>query len=186
MIFTPRPGFATQVWRITPRRIDAGQVRGKWAGRVAPAHPSTEAATLRHDAAGLLSVKRGGGSFDFGITTAADPSADNDDIVIGRVIEGGEVRPTCRRIAKASTHFARVAEGALLSSHLTRDESTWMPLLASQVVAAMGALPVVSVPGQGEGMASSREKACTYGGTNSFCAQAKPLKKLQLARARML
>mmetsp|Transcript_28063 Transcript_28063/g.78263 ORF Transcript_28063/g.78263 Transcript_28063/m.78263 type:complete len:145 (+) Transcript_28063:500-934(+) len=144
MIFTPRPGFATQVWRITPRRIDAGQVRGKWAGRVAPAHPSTEAATLRHDAAGLLSVKRGGGSFDFGITTAADPSADNDDIVIGRVIEGGEV------------------------------------------VAAMGALPVVSVPGQGEGMASSREKACTYGGTNSFCAQAKPLKKLQLARARML
>jgi len=45
---------------------------------------------------------------------------------------------------------------------------------------------VVAVPGQGEGMAASREKACAYGGADAFCAQGKPLRKLQLARAKLL
>lgn len=80
------------MWRITPRRIDAGQVRGKWAGRVPPLHPTTESPSLSHDAAGLVSVKRGGGSFDFGITTAPDAAADADSIVIGKVVEGREVK----------------------------------------------------------------------------------------------
>ena len=53
-------------------------------------------------------------------------------------------------------------------------------------LAAIAALPVVAVPGQGEGMAASREKACAYGGADSFCAQGKPLRKLQLARAKLL
>jgi hypothetical protein len=92
LIAYPRLHAPHQVWRITPRRIDAGQVRGKWAGRVPPSHPSTESASLSHDARGLVSVRRGGGSFDFGITTAPDAAADAESIVIGRVVEGSEVR----------------------------------------------------------------------------------------------
>jgi len=65
------------VWRITGRRIDAGQVRGKYAGRVPPPIPPSEGAGLSHDAAGLVSVRRTG-SFDFGLTTAADASADDE------------------------------------------------------------------------------------------------------------
>jgi len=84
------------------------------------------------------------GSFDFGLTTAADATADDEYVVIGRVVEGGDA------------------------------------------LAAIAALPVVAVPGQGEGMAASREKACAYGGADAFCAQGKPLRKLQLARAKLL
>jgi cyclophilin family peptidyl-prolyl cis-trans isomerase len=71
------------------KRIGAGAVQGKFAMRVAPTTPSSESGSLSHDAAGLLSVKRGGGSFDFGITTGVG-SADDDAqfAVIGRVIDG--------------------------------------------------------------------------------------------------
>ena len=64
----------SQVWSIQRgRRIDAGQVQGKFALREAPTTPASEASGLSHDAAGLLSVRRGGGLFDFGITTAPTP-----------------------------------------------------------------------------------------------------------------
>ena len=77
------------VWSIQRgKRIDAGALQGKFALRQAPATPLTEASTLSHDAAGLLSVKRGGGSFDFGISTAPLPEYDEDFAVIGRVVEG--------------------------------------------------------------------------------------------------
>ena len=79
----------SQVWSIQQgKRIDAGAVQGKFALRVAPTTPLDEAAGLSHDAAGLLSVKRGGGVFDFGITTAATPEYDATHAVIGRVLEG--------------------------------------------------------------------------------------------------
>lgn len=80
----------SQVWSIQKgKRIGAGAVQGKFAMRVAPTTPSSESGSLSHDAAGLLSVKRGGGSFDFGITTGVG-SADDDAqfAVIGRVIDG--------------------------------------------------------------------------------------------------
>ena len=77
------------IWSIQRgKRIDAGQVQGKYALRLAPSIPPNESAALTHDAAGLLSVRRGGGSFDFGITTAPTPEFDEDFIVIGRVIDG--------------------------------------------------------------------------------------------------
>ena len=79
----------SQVWSVQRgRRIDAGAVQGKFALRVAPTSPPDESANLSHDAAGLLSVRRGGGSFDFGITTAPTPQDDQSYAVIGRVIEG--------------------------------------------------------------------------------------------------
>ena len=70
------------------KRIGAGAVQGKFVMRVPPTTPPTESAGLSHDAAGLLSVRRGGGTFDFGITSAATPEDDADFAVIGRVVEG--------------------------------------------------------------------------------------------------
>ena len=79
----------SQIWSVQKgKRIGAGAVQGKFVMRMAPTTPLTESATLSHDAAGLLSVRRGGGTFDFGITTGVTPEADSDFAVIGRVIEG--------------------------------------------------------------------------------------------------
>ena len=81
----------SQVWAVQRgKRINAGAVQGKFAMRVAPTYALSEAAGLSHDASGLLSVKRGGGSFDFGITTAPTPDFDDEFIVIGRVLEGAD------------------------------------------------------------------------------------------------
>ena len=86
---TPVSYAYSQVWSIQRgRRIDAGQVQGKFALREAPTTPASEASGLSHDAAGLLSVRRGGGLFDFGITTAPTPEYDDEYIVIGRVVDG--------------------------------------------------------------------------------------------------
>ena len=35
-------------------------------------------------------MRRGGGTFDFGITTGPDPASDADYVVIGRVVDGLE------------------------------------------------------------------------------------------------
>ena len=86
---TPVSYAYSQVWSVqSGKRIDAGAVSGKFALRQAPLTPVTEASGLSHDAAGLISVRRGGGSFDFGITTAPAPEYDADYVVIGRVIDG--------------------------------------------------------------------------------------------------
>ena len=83
---------SSQVWRIVQgKAIDAGQVSGKWALRAAPATPPNESASLSHDAAGLLSVRRGGRTFDFSITTSADTSRDAEFAVIGRVLDGEQI-----------------------------------------------------------------------------------------------
>ena len=83
-------GYAySTVWSIQRgKRIDAGAVQGKFALRVAPTTSLSESAALSHDAAGLLSVRRGGGTFDFAITSAPTPEYDADNIVIGRVVDG--------------------------------------------------------------------------------------------------
>jgi len=79
----------SQVWSIQRgKRIGAGAVQGKFALRVAPSMPVTESSTLSHDSAGLLSMRRGGGSFDFILTTGPAPEYDSDFAVIGRVLDG--------------------------------------------------------------------------------------------------
>jgi cyclophilin family peptidyl-prolyl cis-trans isomerase len=77
------------VWRILKdRRVDFGQVAGRYAYRIAPATPASESAALSHDRAGLISVPKQGGSFDFSITLAATPELDATNKVIGEVLEG--------------------------------------------------------------------------------------------------
>jgi cyclophilin family peptidyl-prolyl cis-trans isomerase len=81
----------SQVWSIQRgKRIGAGAVQGKFALRKAPVTPLSESVVLTHDAAGLLSVRRGGGTFDFFLSTAATPEDDEEYAVIGRVLDGIE------------------------------------------------------------------------------------------------
>jgi len=140
----------SQVWRVLDgRRVDAGAVQGKFALRQAPITPSTEAMSLSHDQPGLLTVRRGGGTFDFGLTAATTPEYDDDFAVIGRAMNEDS--------RAAIDYLARVP-----------------------VVKAAEAF------GQGDGSTGSREKACSYGSPNAYCAQNKPLKKITLLRTVVL
>lgn len=47
---------------------------------------------VSHDAAGYLSVRRGGGSFDFFLTTRSYPDLDRDNIVIGELVDEASMR----------------------------------------------------------------------------------------------
>ena len=53
----------------------------------ASAYTNDDANTLSHDRAGLLSMRRGGGSFEFGLTPAPNPALDATRLVIGEVSE---------------------------------------------------------------------------------------------------
>ena len=46
---------------------------------------------LLHDTAGVLSVKKGGGTFDFTIAPQSNSQLDDENVVIGKVISGMEV-----------------------------------------------------------------------------------------------
>jgi cyclophilin family peptidyl-prolyl cis-trans isomerase len=46
---------------------------------------------LLHDAPGVLSVKRGGGTFDFTIAPQLNPALDGENVVIGKVLHGMDV-----------------------------------------------------------------------------------------------
>ncbi len=80
----------SQVWRIVQdKRIDLGRLAGKFALRRAPA--TADGNALRHDAAGVVSVRRGGGSFDFTVAPAPNPALDGDNVVFGAVVEGLDI-----------------------------------------------------------------------------------------------
>ena len=46
---------------------------------------------ISHDAAGLISVRRSGGTFEFALTTRPCPELDKDNIVIGRLLDGSSM-----------------------------------------------------------------------------------------------
>lgn len=70
-------------------------VRGQTRPVMIPVAPplNKDSNLVRHDAAGLLSVRRGGGSFAFTITPRPNLDLDRDEIVIGQVLtsEGMEL-----------------------------------------------------------------------------------------------
>lgn len=63
---------------------------------------------LRHDARGVVSVRRGGGSFEFVVALAADEALDDTNIVIGRVLAGEDV---LERLAKVPTTKKTIRDG---------------------------------------------------------------------------
>jgi len=66
-------------------RIMSGKTRPQRYSVVPPSND--DANDLSHDAAGLLSVRRGGGSFEFMLTPAANAKLDKEWLVIGQVME---------------------------------------------------------------------------------------------------
>ena len=72
--------------KMVEREIDrTGMVRSKTVNR-ADAFVNADQNDLSHDRAGLVSMRRGGGAFEFGVTPAANPELDADRIVIGEVL----------------------------------------------------------------------------------------------------
>lgn len=67
----------------------AGQTRPK----IVPVQPpfNDDSNGAMHSAAGLISMRKGGGSFEFSISTRADPALDAGSIIIGQVLEGMEL-----------------------------------------------------------------------------------------------
>mmetsp|Transcript_7689 Transcript_7689/g.23282 ORF Transcript_7689/g.23282 Transcript_7689/m.23282 type:complete len:295 (+) Transcript_7689:77-961(+) len=73
------------------RSIDySGYVRKKYLNTADEATLNRDANELKHNAAGLVSMQKGGGSFEFVIPPPPkpDPTLDADHIIIGQVLEG--------------------------------------------------------------------------------------------------
>jgi cyclophilin family peptidyl-prolyl cis-trans isomerase len=73
-------------------KVPNGQLRlmsGKTRPQRFPVVPPSndDANDLSHDAAGLLSVRRGGGSFEFMLTPAPNAKLDKEWLVIGQIVE---------------------------------------------------------------------------------------------------
>ena len=67
----------------------AGQTRPKVVPVAAPLH--SDANGVDHASAGLVSVRKGGGSFEFSLTSRSCPLLDKEWLVIGQVLEGMEL-----------------------------------------------------------------------------------------------
>ena len=82
------------VWRVMKdERIDVGAVSGKFIARENPTFEDANSG-LRHDAPGVVSVRRGDdGGYGFTIYPGGRSAStlDEDNIVVGRVIEGMDV-----------------------------------------------------------------------------------------------
>jgi cyclophilin family peptidyl-prolyl cis-trans isomerase len=75
-------------------RLVSGKTRPQRFSVVPPRNKDTN--TLSHDAAGLLSVRRGGGSFSFLLTPDANPALDREWIVIGQVLDNESMQILAR------------------------------------------------------------------------------------------
>jgi cyclophilin family peptidyl-prolyl cis-trans isomerase len=129
------------VWRVEKdKRIDLGAVSGKFVAREFPIFEGRN--EFKHDTEGVVSVRRGNdGGFGFtiypGSTGTTNPELDEENIVVGMVIEGVDV------------------------------------------VRRLNNIPVVqSALSGGQGKRSSPTRACRYGGSEAFCNELKPLKKI--------
>jgi peptidyl-prolyl cis-trans isomerase B (cyclophilin B) len=71
--------------------------------------PNDDSNAVRHDAAGLLSVRRGGGSFTFTLTPRPNPDLDLDEIVIGQVLTREGMQVLERLNALATNNYSRGA-----------------------------------------------------------------------------
>lgn len=83
------------------RLLLAGQTRPQRVPVAAPTNDDANA--LAHNAAGLVSVRRGGGSFEFALTTRAYRGRDREGLVIGQVTRGMELLERLNTLASATT-----------------------------------------------------------------------------------
>ena len=75
--------------KLVERSIDTyGMVRKEYVD-LGSELVNDDSNSLSHDKAGLISVPRGGGAFEFWMMPAPDPNLDRERLVIGEVLEGG-------------------------------------------------------------------------------------------------
>ena len=173
--------YYSTVWRVIPNvRIDVGAtVSGKFIARENPifmdkenddSTTTTTATTSRltHDTPGVVSVRRGdGGGYGFTIFPGSANANDDDtfpsssvttlneeNIVVGRIIEGMDVIQRLNNVPVVHNTFATGGGGRSSSS--------------SSVLKGM--------PSRG----------CRYGGSEYFCAENKPLRKIVLDKMGVL
>ena len=79
----------SQMWRLVPdKRVDFGRIDSSFAAREPPSFPAESGGDLRPSQRGAVSVKRGGGAFEFTITPKTNPGLDKEELVaIGRVLD---------------------------------------------------------------------------------------------------
>lgn len=80
----------SQVWRLVPnKRIDFGRVDSMFASRIPPTISAERNSALKASTRGAVSVKRGGGAFEFTVAPEYNKALEKEDlIVVGRVAEG--------------------------------------------------------------------------------------------------
>jgi len=83
----------SQLWRLVPnKRIDFGRVDSMFSSRVPPTFAvegKKGAGDLKASRRGAVSVKRGGGAFEFTVTPSYNPALDKEDlVVVGQIAEG--------------------------------------------------------------------------------------------------
>lgn len=139
------------VWRVVKgERIDVGAVSGKFVARENPNFEDANSA-LKHDAAGVVSVRRGDeAGYSFTIYPGGESAAslDEDNVVIGRVIDGMGV------VGKLND----------------------LPVVKNPSVKLTGGAKAKNAPSRG----------CRYGGSEYYCSEDKPLKKVLLDKTGLL
>jgi cyclophilin family peptidyl-prolyl cis-trans isomerase len=85
-----------QIWRVIKgERIDIGSVAGRFVARESPTWGETASNGLKHDRAGLVSVRRGSDS-GFGFTVYPGGKGniadlDENHIILGQIVEGMDI-----------------------------------------------------------------------------------------------
>ena len=178
--------YYSTVWRVIPNiRIDVGAtVSGKFIARENPifmdkenddSTTTTTATTSRltHDTPGVVSVRRGdGGGYGFTIFPGSGTSTstseydatlfsvstlNDENIVVGRIIEGMDVIQRLNNVPVIHNTFAATAGGGGQSSSSSSSVLKGMP-----------------------------SRGCRYGGSEYFCAENKPLRKIVLDKMGVL
>jgi len=158
----------SRVWRIVPnQRIDVGDVVGKFQYREYPTWqeegddggermPSPSSSPLSHSRPGVVSVRRGN---DGGFGFTIYPGGGDDD--------------TVRYLDETQIVVGRVLEGMDVVDELNSE----VPIIKSST----------KFGGGGDGGSSNAPlRGCTYGGSNLYCNENKPLVKLTLSETGVL
>mmetsp|Transcript_13425 Transcript_13425/g.19777 ORF Transcript_13425/g.19777 Transcript_13425/m.19777 type:complete len:313 (+) Transcript_13425:94-1032(+) len=85
----------SQMWRLVPnKRMDFGRVDSMFTSRVPPTiaaeRNNADIIGIQPSTRGAVSIKRGGGAFEFTVTPSYNPSLDSDRedlVVVGRIAE---------------------------------------------------------------------------------------------------
>ena len=99
------------------KRIEPGVTRPK----VVPVQPpqTADSNSISHAAAGLLSVRKGGGSFEFTITPRANTNLDRDNIVVGSVLDAESMAVLERLNNLPTNNYDRGPLVAVKVAHVT-------------------------------------------------------------------